>query len=112
MLIINLVINKNVSIRSLFAGLVFLQYRNETKRALLPNEITSIDTVKALFVRSFPKQLTMQYMDGNNIKIYIHDTTKSMFYELEDDRLVCTTFTKHTVLFSNFSCVNLFDLFN
>lgn len=26
-------------------GLVFLQYRSETKRALLPNEITSIDTV-------------------------------------------------------------------
>ncbi|CAH0385865.1 unnamed protein product [Bemisia tabaci] len=37
-------------------GLVFLQYRSETKRALLPNEITSIDTVKALFVRSFSKQ--------------------------------------------------------
>ena len=32
-------------------GLVFLQFRSETKRALLPNEITSWDTVKALFVR-------------------------------------------------------------
>ncbi len=32
-------------------GLVFLQFRSETKRALLPNEITSLDTVKALFVR-------------------------------------------------------------
>lgn len=67
-------------------GLVFLQYRNETKRALLPNEITSIDTVKALFVRSFPKQLTMQYMDSENVKIYIHENTKDMFYELEDVR--------------------------
>ncbi|XP_035432087.1 coiled-coil domain-containing protein AGAP005037 isoform X10 [Spodoptera frugiperda] len=67
-------------------GLVFLQYRNETKRALLPNEITSIDTVKALFVRSFPKQLTMQYMDSPLVKIYIHDSSKDMFYELEDDR--------------------------
>ncbi|XP_059059864.1 coiled-coil domain-containing protein AGAP005037 isoform X7 [Achroia grisella] len=67
-------------------GLVFLQYRNETKRALLPNEITSIDTVKALFVRSFPKQLTMQYMDSPMVKIYIHDSSKDMFYELEDDR--------------------------
>ncbi|CAH0703726.1 unnamed protein product [Spodoptera exigua] len=67
------------------SGLVFLQYRNETKRALLPNEITSIDTVKALFVRSFPKQLTMQYMDSPLVKIYIHDSSKDMFYELEDD---------------------------
>lgn len=65
-------------------GLVFLQYRSETKRALLPNEITSIDTVRALFVRSFPRQLTMQYLEGPNVKIYIHDSSKDMFYELED----------------------------
>ncbi|XP_053200866.1 coiled-coil domain-containing protein AGAP005037-like isoform X2 [Panonychus citri] len=65
-------------------GLVFLQYRNETKRALLPNEITSIDTVRALFVRSFPRQLTMDYLDSRQVRIYIHDTSKNMFYELED----------------------------
>lgn len=68
------------------SGLVFLQYRSETKRALLPNEITSICTVKALFVRSFPKQLTMEYMDSALVKIYIHDSSKDMFYELEDLR--------------------------
>ncbi|XP_051163411.1 uncharacterized protein LOC127282887 isoform X4 [Leptopilina boulardi] len=67
-------------------GLVFLQYRSETKRALLPNEITSIDTVKALFVRSFPKQLTMEYLDSPHVKVYIHDSSKDMFYELEDLR--------------------------
>ncbi|XP_055532823.1 coiled-coil domain-containing protein AGAP005037-like isoform X2 [Wyeomyia smithii] len=67
-------------------GLVFLQYRSETKRALLPNEITSIDTVRALFVRSFPRQLTMHYLEGHNVKIYIHDASKDMFYELEDVR--------------------------
>ncbi|XP_073977153.1 coiled-coil domain-containing protein AGAP005037 isoform X26 [Rhodnius prolixus] len=69
-----------------YCGLVFLQYRSETKRALLPNEITSIDTVKALFVRSFPKQLTMEYMESPHVKIYIHDSSKDMFYELEDLR--------------------------
>uniref|UniRef100_T1IL96 Actin interacting protein 3-like C-terminal domain-containing protein n=1 Tax=Strigamia maritima TaxID=126957 RepID=T1IL96_STRMM len=67
-------------------GLVFLQYRSETKRALLPNEITSVDTVKALFVRSFPKQLTMKYLDSTHIHIYIHDQSQDMFYELEDLR--------------------------
>ncbi|XP_075678626.1 uncharacterized protein LOC113795615 isoform X3 [Dermatophagoides pteronyssinus] len=65
-------------------GLVFLQFRNETKRALLPNEITSIDTVKALFVRSFPRQLSMEYLDHPSVRIYIHDPNKNMFYELED----------------------------
>ncbi|XP_071038407.1 coiled-coil domain-containing protein AGAP005037 isoform X5 [Parasteatoda tepidariorum] len=69
---------------NLTLGLVFLQYRSETKRALLPNEITTLDTVKALFVRSFPKQLTMEYLDSPHIRIYIHDPAKDMFYELED----------------------------
>ncbi|XP_071040796.1 coiled-coil domain-containing protein AGAP005037 isoform X4 [Parasteatoda tepidariorum] len=67
-------------------GLVFLQYQSETKRALLPNEITSMDTVRALFVRSFPKQLTMEYLDSPHIRVYIHDPAKDMFYELEDLR--------------------------
>ncbi|GBL84119.1 Coiled-coil domain-containing protein CG32809, partial [Araneus ventricosus] len=66
--------------------LVFLQYQSETKRALLPNEITSMDTVRALFVRSFPKQLTMEYLDSPHIRVYIHDPAKDMFYELEDLR--------------------------
>lgn len=74
-------------------GLVFLQYRNETKRALLPNEITSIDTVKALFVRSFPKQLTMEYLDSPHVKVYIHDSNKDMFYELEDLRCIPLHYT-------------------
>ncbi|CAM1326718.1 SRCIN1 (predicted) [Pycnogonum litorale] len=67
-------------------GVVFLQFRSETKRALLPNEVTSMDTVKALFVRSFSKQLTMEYLDSAHLRIYIHDPAKDMFYELEELR--------------------------
>ncbi|XP_076326049.1 uncharacterized protein LOC143233580 isoform X3 [Tachypleus tridentatus] len=67
-------------------GVVFLQYRNETKRSVLPDELTTLDTIKALFVRSFPKQLTMDYLDSPHIRIYIHDSSKDMFYELEDLR--------------------------
>ncbi|KAI9563847.1 hypothetical protein GHT06_011314 [Daphnia sinensis] len=67
-------------------GLVFLQFRHETKRALLPNEITTLDTVRALFVRSFGRQLSMEYFDSNNVHIYIHDPNQDMFYELEDLR--------------------------
>ena len=65
-------------------GLVFLVYRGETKRALLPNEITTVDTVKALFVRSFGRALTMEYLDSPRVKIYIHDSAKDIFYELEN----------------------------
>ena len=65
-------------------GLVFLVYRGETKRAVLPNEITSLDTVKALFVRSFTKTLTMEYMDTPRVRVYIHDSSKDLFYELEN----------------------------
>lgn len=75
-----------------------MQYRSETKRALLPNEITSIDTVRALFVRSFPRQLTMAYLEGPNVKIYIHDANKDMFYELEDVRYVFNVFFFHLVV--------------
>ncbi|XP_043200470.1 coiled-coil domain-containing protein AGAP005037-like isoform X19 [Amphibalanus amphitrite] len=67
-------------------GVVFLQYRNETKRALLPNEITSLDTVKALFVRSFQHQLTMEYLDSPACKIYILDSSRDVFYDMEDIR--------------------------
>ena len=70
----------------IFTGLVFLQFRHETKRALLPNEITTLDTVRALFVRSFARQLSMEYFDSNNVHIYIHDSNQDMFYELEDLR--------------------------
>lgn len=69
-------------------GLVFLQFRTETKRALLPNEITSMDTVRALFVRSFPRVLTMNYLGSSNVRIYVHDPNKDTFYELEDLREV------------------------
>ncbi|XP_076361402.1 uncharacterized protein LOC143252719 isoform X3 [Tachypleus tridentatus] len=67
-------------------GVVFLQYQKETKRSLLPNELTTLDTIKALFVRSFSKQLTMEYLDSPHVRIYIHDASKDMFYELEDLR--------------------------
>ena len=82
-------------------GLVFLQFKNETKKSLLPNEITSFDTVKALFVRSFPNQLTMDYFeDKNRVRIYVHDQTKDMFYELEDlkdvkDRSILRIYENH-----------------
>jgi len=68
-------------------GVVFLIYRGETRRALLPNEITSLITVKALFVRSFNKELTLDYMDSPRVKIYIHDNDEDKFNSLLEDEL-------------------------
>jgi len=68
-------------------GQVFLVYQSETKRAVLPNEVTSIDTVRALFVRSFPHSLSMRWFDAPTRKIYILEPTSGIFYELDDLRL-------------------------
>lgn len=61
-----------------------------------------MDTVKALFVRSFPRQLTMQYLDSKQVRIYAHDPNKDMFYELEDlrdvrDRTVLRIYEQDTI---------------
>ncbi len=66
-------------------GLCYLMFGAETKRSLLPSQVTGIDTVKALFVRSFTDKLTMNYMDDEQlVKIYIKDQLKDLFYQLDD----------------------------
>ncbi|XP_071966157.1 uncharacterized protein [Antedon mediterranea] len=65
-------------------GLVYLQYMGETKRGLLPNEITGLDTVRALFVRAFPGKLTLEALEKPERKIYMRDPATEIFYELEN----------------------------
>ncbi|XP_012940469.1 serine/arginine repetitive matrix protein 2 [Aplysia californica] len=64
-------------------GLVFLVSGDQTKRALLPNEITTLDTVRALFVRAFP-DLTLEMLESPRRKIYILDPATSIYFQLED----------------------------
>nr|XP_022305716.1 coiled-coil domain-containing protein CG32809-like isoform X4 [Crassostrea virginica] len=66
------------------SGVVFLVVGDQTKKAELPNEITHLDTVRALFVRSFPGKLTMEYLASPKLKIYILDTMTNIYYQLED----------------------------
>ncbi|WAQ95092.1 CCDCX-like protein [Mya arenaria] len=68
------------------AGLVFLIFRDETKKALLPNEITHLDTVRAMFVRSFPGKLTMSFLESPKRKIYLLEPRTNIYYQLEDLR--------------------------
>ncbi|XP_076471125.1 uncharacterized protein LOC143301002 isoform X3 [Babylonia areolata] len=67
-------------------GLVFLVFGEETKKSLLPNEITSLDTVRALFVRAFPEKLSMEFLDSPKRKIYILEAATNIFFQLEDLR--------------------------
>ncbi|CAF3922726.1 unnamed protein product, partial [Adineta steineri] len=65
-------------------GLCFLICGGETKKVLLPSYISCIDTLKALFVRAFPQHLTMKHMDTDDVRIYIREPDKDIFYQLED----------------------------
>jgi hypothetical protein len=71
---------------NLCLGIVFLVFRNRTESGLLPNEITSINTVWALFVRAFPKILSMSWFETAIWTIWILDTHASVYRILQDLR--------------------------
>lgn len=70
----------------LSAGVLYLQYGDETKQIRMPNEITSIDTIRALFVSAFPQQLTMKMLESPSVAVYVKDDMRNMYYELTDVR--------------------------
>lgn len=70
----------------LLVGVLYLQYGDETKQLRMPNEITSTDTIRALFVSAFPQQLTMKMLESPSVAIYIKDESRNIYYELCDVR--------------------------
>jgi len=52
----------------------------------LPNEISSISTVWALFVRAFPDTLSMQWFETSKWTIYFLDPTTGLYRVLQDLR--------------------------
>ncbi|XP_006258459.2 sickle tail protein homolog isoform X8 [Alligator mississippiensis] len=67
-------------------GVLYLQYGDDTKQLRMPNEITSTDTIRALFVSAFPQQLTMKMLESPSVAIYIKDESRNIYYELSDVR--------------------------
>jgi len=59
-------------------------YRGETRRAVLPNRVSSVDTLRALFVCAFPHALSMSLLKSAALKIYILDKLSAVFYQLDD----------------------------
>ncbi|XP_062336164.1 sickle tail protein homolog isoform X5 [Osmerus eperlanus] len=75
-------------------GVLYLQYGDETKQIRMPNEITSSDTVRALFVSAFPQQLTMKMLESPSVAVYVKDDMRNVYYELTDVRNI----TDHSCL--------------
>ncbi|XP_077392062.1 uncharacterized protein LOC144030031 isoform X2 [Festucalex cinctus] len=75
-------------------GVLYLQYGDETKQIRMPAEISSEDTLRALFVTAFPQQLTMKKLQSPNMAIYIKDTRRNVYFDLEDIRNI----TSHSCL--------------
>ncbi|XP_061661429.1 sickle tail protein homolog isoform X7 [Syngnathoides biaculeatus] len=75
-------------------GVLYLQYGDETKQIRMPNEVTSIDTVRALFVSAFPQMLTMKMLESPSMAVYVKDDMRNMYYELSDVRNI----TDHSCL--------------
>ncbi|XP_051738998.1 sickle tail protein isoform X10 [Ctenopharyngodon idella] len=75
-------------------GVLYLQYGDDTKQIRMPNEITSADTVRALFVSAFPHQLNMKMLESPSTAIYVKDETRNVYYELTDVRNI----TDHSCL--------------
>ncbi|XP_028820384.1 sickle tail protein homolog isoform X4 [Denticeps clupeoides] len=75
-------------------GVLLLQYGDDIKQIRMPNEITGLDTVKALFVSAFPQQLSMKMLESPGMAIYIRDDMRNIYYELTDVRNI----TDHSCL--------------
>lgn len=68
------------------AGVLFLQFGEETRRVHITHEVSSLDTLHALIAHMFPQKLTMGMLKSPNTAILIKDEARNVFYELEDVR--------------------------
>ena len=56
-----------------FAGVLFLQFGEETRRVHITHEVSSLDTLHALIAHMFPQKLTMGMLKSPNTAILIKD---------------------------------------
>ncbi|XP_069001607.1 sickle tail protein homolog [Embiotoca jacksoni] len=75
-------------------GVLYLQYGEDTKQVRIPTDISSLDALRTLFVTAFPHQLTMKMLQSPNMAVYIKDTSRNVYYDLEDVRNI----TPHSCL--------------
>ncbi|XP_051904550.1 SRC kinase signaling inhibitor 1 isoform X4 [Hippocampus zosterae] len=95
-----------------YAGVLFLQYGDETRRVHITHELSSLDTLHALIVHMFPQKLTAGMLKSPNTAVLIKDEARNVFYELEDvrdiqDRSVIKIYRKEPVYASYPAAVHL-----
>ena len=61
-----------------------MEYSGERKTALLPNELTSLDTIRALFVHSYQGLLTMPMLEPQRQTILLKNRKTGAFDEIND----------------------------
>jgi len=73
----------NCAIVCCLTGVVYLQYGDEIKRAMLPAGMEGLQQVQTLFNQTFSDKMK----DNENRKtIYIKDNSCGVFYELDNVR--------------------------
>ena len=77
----NIALFFNIFFYRFFPGVVYLQYGDEIKRAMLPTGLQDMSQVQTLFAQTFPDKVKRS---GDNRKtIYIKDNSCGVFYELD-----------------------------
>uniref|UniRef100_A0A5S6QKJ5 AIP3 domain-containing protein n=1 Tax=Trichuris muris TaxID=70415 RepID=A0A5S6QKJ5_TRIMR len=65
--------------------LLFLRYKDETKRVVIHEPLHCLEAVKELFLNAFANSLNCDYVHSALVKVYIQDASKEdLFYELDD----------------------------
>uniref|UniRef100_S4RJH4 Uncharacterized protein n=1 Tax=Petromyzon marinus TaxID=7757 RepID=S4RJH4_PETMA len=65
-------------------GMLYLQYGGEMRQTVMPNSVTTMDTVRALFVKAFPTALTMALLTSPDAIVFVGDHKQSSFNQLND----------------------------
>nr|XP_026691609.1 coiled-coil domain-containing protein CG32809 isoform X3 [Ciona intestinalis] len=65
-------------------GTIYLEYSGECRTARLPNEVTSLDTIRALFVQAYPGLLTMPMLDPQRHSILLKNRKTGNYDEIDN----------------------------
>ncbi|CAM9683948.1 unnamed protein product [Lampetra planeri] len=66
-------------------GVLFLHYGGETRQTVMPNAVTTLDTVRALFVKAFPDMLSMAALEAPDAAFLLRDAGSTATFRLLSD---------------------------
>ncbi|XP_032813046.2 uncharacterized protein LOC116943873 isoform X1 [Petromyzon marinus] len=66
-------------------GVLYLHYGGETRQTVMPNAVTTLDTVRALFVKAFPDVLSMAALEAPDAAFLLRDAGSTATFRLLSD---------------------------